>query len=131
MTALGTAELRTGITLYDLLRRTEVTYEAIRAQFDLPEIPSLVREQVEIAVKYEGYIQKQVEQVERSAKLEVKHLPEDIDYSQISGLSLEARQKLNKIRPLSVGQAARISGVSPADIAILMVYLEQRRSRQA
>lgn len=131
MIALGTAELRTGITLYDLLRRTEVTYEAMRAQFDLPEIPSLVREQVEIAVKYEGYIQKQVEQVERSAKLEAKHLPDDIDYSQISGLSLESRQKLNKIRPLSVGQAARISGVSPADISILMVYLEQRRSRQA
>lgn len=131
MAAIGTAELRTGITLYDLLRRTEVTYEAIKQHFDLPDIPSLVREQVEIAVKYEGYIQKQVEQVERSAKLEAKQLPEDIDYSQISGLSLESRQKLNKIRPLSVGQAARISGVSPADISILMVYLEQRRGRQA
>ncbi|SMC91446.1 tRNA uridine-5-carboxymethylaminomethyl(34) synthesis enzyme MnmG [Sporomusa malonica] len=130
LAALGTAELRTGITLYDLLRRTEVNYEAMRTQFDLPEIPSLVREQVEIAVKYEGYIQKQFEQVERSAKLEAKHLPDDIDYSQISGLALEARQKLNKIRPLSVGQAARISGVSPADISILMVYLEQRRGRQ-
>ncbi len=127
MVALGTAELRTGITLYDLLRRTEVSYEAMREQFDLPGIPPLVREQVEIAVKYEGYIQKQIEQVERSAKLEAKHLPDDVDYSQISGLSLEARQKLNKIRPLSVGQAARISGVSPADISILMVYLEQRR----
>lgn len=130
LAALGTAELRTGITLYDLLRRTEVNYESMRTQFALPEIPSLVREQVEIAVKYEGYIQKQIEQVERSAKLEAKHLPEDIDYSQISGLALEARQKLNKIRPLSVGQAARISGVSPADISILMVYLEQRRGRQ-
>ncbi|WP_371375719.1 tRNA uridine-5-carboxymethylaminomethyl(34) synthesis enzyme MnmG [Sporomusa aerivorans] len=130
LTALGTAELRTGITLYDLLRRTEINYEAMRDQFDLPEIPSLVREQVEIAVKYEGYIQKQVEQVERAAKLEAKLLPADVDYSQISGLALEARQKLNKIRPLSVGQAARISGVSPADISILMVYLEQRRGRQ-
>lgn len=130
MAALGTAELRTGITLYDLLRRTEVNYEAMRTQFDLPEIPSLVREQVEIAVKYEGYIQKQIEQVERSAKLEAKRLPDDVDYSQISGLALEARQKLNKIKPLSVGQASRISGVSPADISILMVYLEQRRSRQ-
>ncbi|WP_425059445.1 tRNA uridine 5-carboxymethylaminomethyl modification enzyme MnmG [Sporomusa carbonis] len=129
--ALGTAELRTGVTLYDLLKRTEVTYEGLRSQFDLPEIAPLVREQVEIAVKYEGYIQKQIEQVERSAKLEAKRLPEDIDYSQISGLALEARQKLAKIRPLSVGQAARISGVSPADISILMVYLEQRRGRQA
>ncbi|QDR83087.1 tRNA uridine-5-carboxymethylaminomethyl(34) synthesis enzyme MnmG [Sporomusa termitida] len=130
LAALGTAELRTGITLYDLLRRTEITYEAMRTQFDLPDIPALVREQIEIAVKYEGYIQKQIEQVERSAKLETKHLPEEIDYNQMSGLALEARQKLNKIRPLSVGQAARISGVSPADISILMVYLEQRRSRQ-
>lgn len=130
LAALGTAELRTGITLYDLLRRTEITYEAIRPHFDLPDIPPLVREQIEIAVKYEGYIQKQVEQVERSAKLEAKLLPADIDYNHISGLALEARQKLNKIRPLSVGQAARISGVSPADISILMVYLEQRRSRR-
>ncbi len=130
LAALGTAELRTGITLYDLLKRTEITYEAMRTQFDLPAVPVLVREQIEIAVKYEGYIQKQIEQVERSSKLETKHLPEDIDYNQISGLALEARQKLNKIRPLSVGQAARISGVSPADISILMVYLEQRRSRQ-
>ncbi|MDF2875194.1 MAG: mnmG 2 [Sporomusa sp.] len=129
LAVLGTAELRTGITLYDLLRRTEITYDAMRTQFDLPEVPPLVKEQIEIAVKYEGYIQKQIEQVERSAKLETKRLPEDIDYNQISGLALEARQKLNKIRPLSVGQAARISGVSPADISILMVYLEQRRSR--
>ncbi|HWR44040.1 tRNA uridine-5-carboxymethylaminomethyl(34) synthesis enzyme MnmG [Sporomusa sp.] len=129
LAALGTAELRTGITLYDLLKRTEVTYDAMRTQFDLPELPPLVREQIEIAVKYEGYILKQIEQVERSAKLEAKRLPEDIDYNQISGLALEARQKLNKIRPLSVGQAARISGVSPADISILMVYLEQRRGR--
>ncbi len=130
LTALGTAELRTGITLYDLLRRTEISYEAMRLPFELPDIPALVREQVEIAVKYEGYIQKQIEQVDRSAKLEAKQLPADVDYTQISGLSLEARQKLNKIRPLSVGQAARISGVSPADISILMVYLEQRRGRQ-
>ncbi|TWH46630.1 tRNA uridine-5-carboxymethylaminomethyl(34) synthesis enzyme MnmG [Sporomusa sp. KB1] len=130
MMALGTAELRTGITLYDLLKRTEVGYEAMRLQFSLPEIPSVVREQVEISAKYEGYIQKQIEQVERSAKLEAKRLPEDMDYSQISGLSLEARQKLTKIQPLSVGQAARISGVSPADISILMVHLEQRRGRQ-
>lgn len=130
MAALGTAELRTGITLYDLLKRTEVGYEAMRLQFSLPEIPALVREQVEISIKYEGYIQKQIEQVERSAKLEAKRLPEDIDYSQISGLALEARQKLNKIQPLSVGQAARISGVSPADISILMVHLEQRRGRK-
>ena len=127
---LGTAELRTGITLYDLLKRTEINYEAMRLPFDLPAIPSLVREQVEISAKYEGYIQKQIEQVERAAKLEAKRLPEGLDYSLISGLALEARQKLNKIQPLSVGQAARISGVSPADISILMVYLEQRRQEK-
>ncbi|BBB90579.1 MAG TPA: tRNA uridine-5-carboxymethylaminomethyl(34) synthesis enzyme MnmG [Methylomusa anaerophila] len=127
LAALGTAELRTGSTLYDLLKRTEVDYDGMKARFDLPDIPSLVKEQVEIAAKYEGYIKKQVEQVERASKLEAKLLPDNLDYSQISGLSLEARQKLNKIRPLSVGQAARISGVSPADISILMVYLEQRR----
>jgi len=129
MAALGTAELRTGITLYDLLKRTEIGYEAMRQQFDLPELPALVREQVEISAKYEGYIQKQIEQVERSAKLEAKRLPEDLDYSQINGLALEAKQKLAKIQPLSVGQAARISGVTPADISILMVHLEQRRGR--
>lgn len=125
--ALGTAALRTGITLYDLLKRTEVTYDGLRSQFDLPELPSLVREQIEIAAKYEGYIQKQFDQVRRSTKLEENYLPDDIDYSQINGLALEARQKLNKIQPLSIGQAARISGVTPADIAILLVYLEQRR----
>ncbi|MGL5513062.1 MAG: FAD-dependent oxidoreductase, partial [Sporomusa sp.] len=128
--ALGTAALRTGITLYDLLKRTEVTYDGLRSQFDLPELPSLVREQIEIAAKYEGYIQKQFDQVRRSAKLEENYLPDDIDYSQINGLALEARQKLNKIQPLSIGQAARISGVTPADIAILLVYLEQRRGRR-
>lgn len=127
---LGTAELRTGITLYDLLKRTEINYEAMRLPFELPSIPPLVREQIEISAKYEGYIQKQIEQVERAAKLESKRLTEKLDYSLISGLSLEARQKLNKIQPLSVGQAARISGVSPADISILMVYLEQRRQEK-
>lgn len=130
LAAMGSAELRTGATLYDLLKRTEITYERLKEHFDLPEISAAVREQVEIAVKYEGYIKKQIEQVERAAKLEANRLPDDIDYEQITGLSREARQKLNKIRPLSVGQAARISGVSPADISILMVYLEQWRRRK-
>lgn len=129
LAALGTAGLRTGITLYDLLKRTEVTYDGLCTQFGLPESLPLVREQVEIAAKYDGYIQKQFEQVGRWAKLEAKLLPDNIDYDQVNGLALEARQKLSKIRPLSLGQAARISGVSPADITILMVYLEQRRGR--
>lgn len=125
--ALGTAELRTGVTLYDLLKRVEVDYRTLSAQFELPSLSNAVREQIEIAAKYEGYIKKQIEQVERAAKLEVKSLPADIDYNEISGLAREAKQKLEKIRPLSVGQASRISGVSPADISILMVHLEQRR----
>ncbi|MBP2640385.1 MAG: mnmG [Firmicutes bacterium] len=125
--SMGSSELRSGSTLYDLLRRTEISYEALRASFTLPELAEEVREQVEILAKYEGYIRKQQEQVERLAKLEAKQLPLDIDYQIIAGLALEARQKLNKIKPASVGQATRISGVSPADISILLVYLEQRR----
>ncbi len=127
--ALGSAELRSGSTLYDLLRRTELDYAMLQSQFGLPDIPAAVCEQVEIAVKYDGYIKKQAEQVERAAKLEAKLLPADIDYEGIHGLAREARQKLARIRPLSVGQAARISGVSPADVSILLVYLEQHRRR--
>jgi len=129
MQEMGTAELRTGITLYDLLRRTEITYEMLQKHFALPVLHLLVQQQIEIAAKYEGYITKQLEQVQRAAKLEEKILPEGIDYTQLSGLAVEAQEKLNDIRPLSVGQAARISGVSPADIGILMVYLEQWRRR--
>jgi len=125
--SMGSSELRSGSTLYDLLRRTEITYEALRESFALPKLTEEVREQVEILVKYEGYIRKQQEQVDRLAKLEAKQLPLDLDYETVAGLALEARQKLNKIRPVSVGQATRISGVSPADISILLVYLEQRR----
>lgn len=126
---LGSAELRTGMNCYDLLRRTELHYDHLVQQFGLPQLAVEVREQIEITVKYEGYIKKQIEQVERAAKLENKLLPEDMDYSQLNGLALEARQKLNKIRPRSIGQAARISGVSPADISILMIYLEQQRRK--
>jgi len=129
LAALGSAELRTGSNLYDLLRRTEIDYQGLKEQFGMPDIPSAVREQVEITVKYEGYIKKQIDQVERATKLEAKLLPQDIDYEHIHGLAREARQKLAKIRPLSVGQASRISGVSPADVSILMVYLEQERRR--
>lgn len=130
MQAMGTPELRTGITLYDLLRRTEITYELIRQHFDLPAFSLAVQQQIEIATKYEGYISKQIEQVQRAAKLEEKLLPEDMDYAQLSGLAVEAQEKLNDIRPLSIGQASRISGVSPADIGILMIYLEQWRRRE-
>lgn len=127
--AIGSAELRSGASLGDLLRRTELDYSLLQQEFGLPQLDPAIREQVEIGVKYEGYIKKQLEQVERAAKLEAKLLPPDTDYLQISGLSREASQKLDKIRPLSVGQAGRISGVSPADISILLVYLEQRRRK--
>lgn len=127
---MGSADLRNGCSIYELLRRTELSYDLLRQYFELPELPSAVKTQVEIAIKYEGYIKKQIEQVERLAKLEEKKVPENIDYDKLSGLSLEARQKLNKIRPISVGQASRISGVSPADIAVLLVHLEQYRRRE-
>jgi tRNA uridine 5-carboxymethylaminomethyl modification enzyme len=126
---LGTAELRNPINLYNLLKRTELTYQKMQELFDLPVIDAEVQQQIEITTKYEGYIKKQFEQVERSAKLEAKRLPQHFDYEQIQGLALEARQKLNKVQPFSVGQASRISGVSPADISILMIYLEQLRRR--
>ena len=112
----------------DLLKRTELKYKNI-CEID-EESPVLSREEeneVEIQVKYEGYLKLEEQQVERFKKLEEKKLSEDIDYSQILGLRLEARQKLNKIKPESVGQASRISGVSPADISVLLIYLEQNR----
>lgn len=130
MRLMHSAELRSGLSLYDLLRRTEISCDLLTEHFDLEPLPPSVQEQVEIAIKYEGYINKQIEQVERFARLEAKRLPETVDYETISGLALEARQKLNKIKPLSIGQAARISGVSPADISILLIYLEQQRRRE-
>jgi len=130
LSELGSAELRTGMNLYDLLRRTELTYELLQSKFEMPDVPPAVKEQIEIVVKYEGYIKKQIDQVERAQKLETKLLPDAIDYMQIQGLSLEARQKLTKIKPRSIGQAGRISGVSPADVSILMIFLEQHRRKE-
>ena len=113
--------------LADLLRRPQVTYEDI-APFDpnRPELPQAVTEEVEIQVKYAGYLARQEKQVEEFKKEESRLLPEDMDYSAIAGLRLEAREKLERIRPMSIGQAGRISGVSPADIAVLLIYLEQK-----
>ncbi|MBQ1411450.1 MAG: tRNA uridine-5-carboxymethylaminomethyl(34) synthesis enzyme MnmG [Oscillospiraceae bacterium] len=116
--------------LADLVRRPELGYEAI-APFDpeRPPLPAAVTEQVEIQIKYAGYIARQEQQVEAFRKAEARRLPPDIDYDAISALKVEAREKLNKIRPISVGQASRISGVSPADVAVLLVYLEQHKPR--
>ena len=117
-----------GVKLADLLKRSELTYENL-SEIDIgrPELPPETKKEVEIQIKYEGYIKLQEEQVEKFKKLETKLLPKNVDYSQIRGLRLEARQKLNKIKPNSVGQASRISGVSPADISVLLIYLEQDR----
>ena len=121
----GTSPLTTGAKMNELLKRTELNYDKL-ASID-PERPELTlqeKEEVEIQVKYEGYIKMQEEQVEKFKKMETKLLPEDIDYSSINGLCLEARQKLDKLRPRSIGQASRISGVSPADISVLLIYLQ-------
>lgn len=125
--SMGMEPIRTAMPMAELLRRPGVTYEGLRTAFDLPEIPSEIRKQAEIHILYEGYIKKQREQVERMEKLEAKLLPADIDYQAIPSLREEAREKLADIRPRSLGQAGRISGVSPADISVLLVYLEQQR----
>lgn len=125
----GTSPLTTGTKMSELLKRTELNYD-ILASID-PERPELTlqeKEEVEIQVKYEGYIKMQEEQVEKFKKMETKLLPEDIDYSSINGLCLEARQKLDKFRPRSIGQASRISGVSPADISVLLIYLQVNKN---
>ena len=127
----NSSEINAGVKMADLLKRTELKYKNIREIDD--ESPVLSREEeneVEIQVKYEGYLKLEEQQVEKFKKLEEKKLSEDIDYSQILGLRLEARQKLNKIKPESVGQASRISGVSPADISVLLIYLEQNKNNK-
>ncbi len=124
----GTAEVVTGIRLSEMIKRPQLNYEKIaEADIERPELPYEVWEQAEIRLKYDGYINRQKIQVEQFKKLESKTLPQDTDYSEIHGLRLEARQKLNKIRPASLGQASRISGVSPADISVLIVWLEGQR----
>ena len=128
--AMGTAPLRSGSSLLDLLRRKEVTYSKLQQAFNLPELAPQVAEQAEIFAKYEGYITKQRQEVERFMKLENKRLPDDIDYRAIKELSSEAAEKLDKVRPANIGQASRISGVSPADISVLMIALELKRRKE-
>lgn len=124
----GSTPLKNGISLGDLIRRPELSYDII-APLDKkrPELPYDVREQININIKYDGYIRRQLKQVEGFKKLENKKLPKDIDYDAISGLRIEAKQKLNAYRPISIGQASRIAGVSPADISVLLVYMESYR----
>lgn len=124
----GTSELTTGTKIAELLKRTELTYDKL-AQIDSerPELTKQEKEEVEIQIKYEGYIKLQEGQVEKFKNLETKMLSEELDYDEIKGISLEGRQKLNKFKPRSIGQASRISGVSPADISVLLVYLKQMK----
>lgn len=123
--------ITTGVKLADLLKRTELTYENLKEiDENRPEIDDSIGNEVQIQIKYEGYIRLQEDQVKKFEKLERKLLKEDIDYSKIDGLRLEARQKLNKIKPSSIGQASRISGVSPADISVLLIYLEQKTGKK-
>ncbi len=127
---LNSTALKAGISLYDLLKRPEINYAHIRQIEGREDVLGPVEKQCEIVIKYEGYIEKQMRQIDQFKKLENKRIPEDTDFNIIDGLRLEARQKLTDIRPLSVGQASRISGVSPADISVLLVYLEQRRRQR-
>ncbi len=123
--ALGSARLDTGVSLSDLMKRPELSYELLsELDGNRPSLPEDVKEQVNIQIKYEGYIERQEKQVERFKKLERKSIPSGINYDDVSSLRLEARQKLSQLRPLNIGQACRISGVSPADISVLLVYLE-------
>lgn len=124
----NSSEITTGVKMSDLLKRTELTYQNLsEIDNDRPELSEVEKKQVEIQIKYEGYIRLQEDQVEKFKKLEKKILKEDINYNNIKGLRIEARQKLDKIKPSSVGQASRISGVSPADISVLLIYLEQNK----
>lgn len=127
----NSAPLNNGIKLTELIRRPELNYDLTK-EIDLerPELPFEVREQVNILIKYDGYIKRQMKQVESFKKLENKHLPENLDYESVMGLRIEARQKLEQFRPTSIGQAGRIAGVTPADISVLLIYMEQLHHKQ-
>ena len=128
LTGRGTAAVSSGTSLADLIRRPQVSYEDT-APFDpaRPALSRAIRQQVEIRLKYEGYIKRQLRQIEDFSRLEEHRLPRDLDYDRVTGLRLEAREKLKQIRPENFGQASRISGVSPADISVLMIYLEANK----
>ncbi len=124
LTENNTSEIKSGVRLVELLKRPELSFEKLKTiDTGRPELDNSILEQVEIQIKYDGYINRQLEIIERVRRLEKKLLPQDIDYGKIEGLRLEAREKLNKVRPENIGQAGRISGVSPADISVLLIYL--------
>lgn len=124
------SKIPTGARIYDLLKRPEITYQALREIDDeMPKLPESFAEQISVSVKYEGYIAKQLQQIEQFKKMEQRLIPSEIDYNEIKGLRIEAQQKLTKYRPRSLGQASRISGVSPADISVLIIYLNAKGKR--
>ena len=127
---MNSTPINSGIKLKDLLKRPEITYDSLNEiDENMPDLSFAVKEQVSIAIKYEGYIKRQIAQVEQFKKLEKRKIPKGIDYEEIKGIRIEARQKLNKVKPESVGQASRIEGVSPADISVLLIYLESLKKR--
>ena len=127
---LNSSEISNGLKIIDLLKRTEITYEDLsKIDPDRPKLSRAEREEVEIEVKYEGYIKLQLEQVKKFKKLESKLIPKEMNYLELKGISLEARQKLDKFKPVSIGQASRISGISPADISVLLIHLEQLKRK--
>ncbi len=127
LTEKGTAPVSTGVKMADLIRRPQISYDDLKEfDEDRPELPFEVREQVDLQIEYEGYIERQLSEVEHVRKLENKRLPQPFDYSEITGLSLEAREKLNRIQPENIGQASRISGVSPADVSVLIIWLSSK-----
>jgi len=130
LAAVGSSPLTTGIKLAELLRRPEISYEMLeKVDTGRPDLPKSVKTTAEILIKYDGYIKRELAEVERLARLDERNLPEDIDYKSILGLRLEAAEKLDKIRPLSIGQASRISGVNPADVNVLLIYLTSRGTK--
>ena len=131
LVSLGSAELKKPISMYELIKRPEVDYFSLAPlDSERPEYREDIGEQVNIIAKYEGYIASQLDQVRQFKKFENKLLPEDINYEDVKGLRTEAIQKLNNIKPVSIGQASRISGVSPADISVLLIYLENQVKRR-
>ena len=129
--SFGKFPVKVSARLSDLVSRPELSYDAIASlDPDRPDLPPEVREQVEIQIKYAGYLARQERQVEQFQKEERRLIPPDTDYRAISGLRLEAQEKLAAIRPASVGQAGRISGVSPSDVAVLLIYLQQRKETE-
>ena len=123
-----TSPVTSGVTLYDLLKRPQLSYKDLApVDKDRPDLEPIIIEQLQTEIKYEGYISKQKDRIEQVRRMSEKALPTDIDYREIAGLRLEAQEKLNKIKPLSVAQASRISGVSPADISVLIIWLSSRK----